>query len=197
MKKLLIWIFPLPLAIAISACSSKPAAVDNQSMGEAKPTEASMEAKQVAAEQEAAFVTEISFAKGSSTLGKEAKSKLSKLFDKVSEGQDIQSAKVITWADENYPSDSKKSLSQSQQDLVKKRNDAIKDFISKEDKDLDLDFFNMAERPGSASEFFGLPDARIKKSLEDAGIPTTDDQGKGKNRISKSMVMLVIKDENK
>lgn len=78
------------LILIITACSNTPKSVDNVSKGEAKPTNgASIEAKQLAAEEEAHAVAELKFQKGSSSLSADSKNKLKQLFSSVGEDQKL------------------------------------------------------------------------------------------------------------
>ncbi len=177
----------------LSACSNQPKAVDNEARGEAKPTAvASIEAKQVAAEEQAYAVTEIVFKKGSSNLNAESQKKIKDLLKKVEKNQKIDEIKVITWSDEEYPSEDIAELSQGQQILVRQRNSKIRNFIRTQKKEADVEMISMAERPGKLSELWGDSDARLKKSLEDAGIPNTGDAHKSAAKASRSIVMLVV-----
>lgn len=51
---------------------------------------------------------------------------------------------------------------------------------------------SMAERSSKLSELWGNADARMKKSLEAAGIPNTHDKDKGTPKASRSIVMLIL-----
>lgn len=151
----------------------------------------SIEAKQVASEQEAADVTEFSFNKGSATLSESAKEDVRRLINQAKAKGDIKEIKVITWGDSEYPSSNTKKLSRAEIDLVKKRNKAIKDFAKSVNEDIDVDTHSMAERPGVLKELFNTSDAQVKKSLETAGIPTTDTSVKVPSKASKSIIMVI------
>lgn len=150
----------------------------------------SIEAKQVAAEQEASYVTEFAFQKGSAELSETAKADLRRVIANAKRGGNIDEIKVITWGDAEYPSPNTKKLSKAEIDLVKKRNDNIKDFV-KEYSNKDIDTHSMAERPGAIKQMLNTEDARVKKSLEVAGIPTTDTAVKTPSKASKSIVLVI------
>jgi len=103
---------------------------------------------------------------------------------------EIETIKVITWADKKYPTKKEKELSDKQEKLVKERNEGIKSYLEKvlENRDLDVDYelISMAERPNFIKELIATDDARIKKSLESAG-----DLSK---KSSKSIVLILIKE---
>lgn len=151
----------------------------------------SMEAKQVASEQEASYVTEFAFNKGSATLTDTAKEDLRRLINQAKASGEIKEIKVITWGDSEYPSSNTKKLSSSEIDLVKKRNKSISDYAKSVSAGIDVDTHSMAERPGTLKELFNTSDAQIKKSLETAGIPTTDTSVKVPSKASKSIVMVL------
>lgn len=156
---------------------------------EVNPT--SPEAKQVATEEKASHVTEFSFPKGSATLNEAAKSDLRKVIYEAKKSGKIKELKVITWSDTAYPAAGTKKLSSADIDLVKKRNNAISDYVKNYSDGIDVDTYSMAERPGRLEELFNTSDARIKKSMQDAGIATTDSATKGSSNTSKSVIMVI------
>ncbi|MBL7545215.1 MAG: hypothetical protein JNL11_15460 [Bdellovibrionaceae bacterium] len=189
MRKILIFALLL-----IVSCSNQPKNVDNISRGQPPPTNtASIEAKQLAAEEEAYAVTEISFKKGSSLLNVESRDKLENLLNGVESKQKIDKIKVLTWADEEYPDIEQEALSQGQQILVRQRNSKIRNFLRTQKKDLDIEMVSMAERPGILAELWGSSNARMKKSLEAAGISILGKQDKGSPKASKAIIMLILK----
>lgn len=174
----------IAFAMLVTACSSAPKEVGNVARGEPKPTTvASIEAKQVAAEQEAAYVTEIDFAKNSARLTSAARSKIESLY-KMADPSRLKSVKVIAWADQEYPKEPEKKLGFGDRELAKHRGEAVQNLIKEKNPKLDLELYNMAQRPGTFSEFVGSADARIKKSLEHAGQSTS--------KARKVIVMLLL-----
>ena len=148
-------------------------------------------AKQTAEKEDASYVTEFSFKKGSAVLTENAKSDLRKVITDAKQNAKIKEVKVITWSDSEYPSSEIKKLSSTERDLVKKRNNAIRDYVKSYSEGLDVDTYSMAERPSMLQEMFNTSDARIKKSMQDAGIATTDSAGMTAPKSSKSVVMVV------
>lgn len=189
----------VPALLALAACSSTPTDVKNTAHGEQKPaSQASIEAKQVAAEQEAPYVTEISFKKGSKDLTKASQEKIEALMKRASQDKEVKTVKVVSWADQEYPGDEKKTLPKDQKELAKNRNEEIKNFLERAKSDLKVETYSMAERPSALNDFLGTDGARIKESLEKTGIATTDKQNAmTTSKASKAMVMLVLKDEKK
>ena len=157
------------------------------------PAAPSIEAKQLAAENEASYVTELTFRKGKNQLSPDAHTQLSKVLDQARAHGKIQDVKVITWADAEYPSANTKALSVGQVKLATRRNDEIKRFLKNLDRDVSVTTYNMAERPGAVSELLGTSNAHIKKSLEVAGIPNTDTTVKLPAKASKSIVLVILK----
>lgn len=104
----------------------------------------------------------------------------------------IKELKVITWGDSEYPSTQEKKLSSAEIDLVKKRNNAIRNYVKSYSEGADVDTYSMAERPGAIKEMFNTSDARVKKSLEGAGIPNTETSAKNIPKSSKSIVMVIV-----
>lgn len=189
----------LVLALIISACSSKPPKDPgaNSASGITKAQESktvSMESKQLASEEETNLVTEVSFTKEKATLSKAAQEDIRALWQKASKKGKIDEVKVITWGDQEYPSVHEENLSEKQIDLVKKRNDSLEKYISKLTKDADVETFSMAERPGALQRLFSSEDAKIKKSLETAGIPNTDTSVKVPGKASKSVVIFIMEE---
>lgn len=184
MKKLTLTLVGIA-ALGLGACSSKQRAemADNQP---------SMAAKQIAVEEEASYVTEFTFAKGSARLTDDAKSNLRGIIDSARKNGKVDEIKVITWGDTEYPSVHTDKLSKTEVDLVKKRNQSIEKFVESYNKDLDVDLYSMAERPGAIQRLFGTSDARIKRSLETAGVPNTDSSVKMPSKASKSIVMVIV-----
>ncbi len=179
------------LTLVLASCSSTPKEVGNAARGEAKPTTtASIEAKQIAAEQEAAYVVEIEFAPKSAVLGPSARSKVEALYKTVSRPQHLKGVKVISWADDEYPSKRERKLNRVGMDLAKRRGEAVQNFLKMRNSNLEFELYNMAQRPGTFSEFVGTADARIKNSLERAGVSTTEEKITSKAR--KVIVMLLM-----
>ena len=174
------------------ACSSEP---KQSEMSEVpKPAPTSLEAQQMAAEQQASYVTELSFAKNSTQLNEANKSKIQQIVGQAERDGKVKEVMVITWADLEYPSVHTKKLSSSDRQLVKNRNKSIENFFETMPGNMKVSFHSMAERPNTLKEMLSTTDARIKKSLEVAGIPTTDTTVKVPSKASKSIVMIFLED---
>lgn len=183
--------------VVFAGCSTKPAEPEAPKNAPPAPAAgASIEAKQMAAEQEALFVSEISFAKGASRLDDKAKSKLQEMIGQAERAGTIDAVHIVTWADREYPSPQTKKLSKREQDLVKARNTQLEEFFETMPGKMKVVSHSMAERPGVFKDFWGGDDVRIKKSLEAAGIPTTDTAVKIPSKAAKTIVFVVLKSKS-
>ncbi|MFM6928458.1 MAG: hypothetical protein ACKOX6_08330 [Bdellovibrio sp.] len=169
--------------LSFMGCSSKEPRPEMNTVSSA--------AKQTAEREEASYVTEFSFKKGSAVLTKNAKNDLRKVISDAKQKGKIKELKVVTWSDSEYPSSETKKLSSAERELVKRRNNAIRDYVKSYSQGLDVDTYSMAERPGVLQEMFNTSDARIKKSMQDAGIATTESPYRSAPKSSKSVVMVV------
>ncbi len=153
---------------------------------------ASMEAKQVAVEEEATYVTEFVFPKGGNKIPAEAQAEIRKNMQRALKRGNVKDVKVITWADAEYPSVHTKKLTASEVNLVTERNKVVESFVKNLGSDVKVVTYSMAERPGAIKELFNTSDAQIKKSLETAGVPTTDTAVKVPSKASKSIVLITM-----
>lgn len=181
----------LLLSLLAVACSSDPVKGPKAQAPSAKK-QVSMESKQLASEQETNLVTEVAFPKAKSNVSAQAQQDLKNLFVKAKKRGKVEEIKVITWGDQEYPSVHDKKLSEQQQDLVKKRNKNIENYLEQIDKTAKIETISMAERPGALEDLFSSDSADIKKSLETAGIPNTDTSVKVPGKASKSVVIFLM-----
>ena len=192
------------LLTLLNACSSKPpknnpkAGMSPETAKMAPPeTLPSIEAKQLANEQQTTYVTEFSFKKGSDELTPIARKKLKEFEEKALKKGEIDTIKVITWADQEYPSVEKKKLTKDQIALVEKRNEKIKSFLKTDQAHKkysgDVELISMAQRPNLLSSLFSSEDERIKKSLESAGIPNSKNKEIKTAKSSRSIILILMK----
>lgn len=185
----------LLLLLIITACSSNAVKSPNEKQTPAKkPETVSIESKQLASEEESNLVTELNFQKQKAEVSPEGKENLKKLAMKAKSKGKIDSIKVITWGDQEYPSKQDEKLSKVQNNLVDQRNKAITRYLEQLDKNAKVETYSMAERPGALEKMFSSEDAQIKKSLETAGIPTTDSSVKVPRKASKSVVIFLMEE---
>jgi hypothetical protein len=149
------------------------------------------ETKAVAQQNEVSYVADVKFAKGSAVLDDTAKAELDRVIAGAAAAGKIDEIKVLSWADAEYPADVQKALPKAQRDLASRRNRAMNDYIKAKTSGVDIDTYNMAERPNSLEKLFNTSDARIKQSLERAGMPDTATARVSANS-SKSTVMLIM-----
>ncbi|WP_374029235.1 hypothetical protein [Bdellovibrio bacteriovorus] len=186
------------LSVVVGCASSKkdesPAeqAPEVKKQTQKKAPTVSIESKQLAAEEETPFVTEFSFKKGSADLSQTAKNEIESLIKKAEKKGKIEEIKVISWADEEYPSVHTKKLSTAERNIANNRNKSIESFVNDFPLDAKVSTYSMAERPNILKDVISTSDARIKKSLETAGIPNTDTSVKVPAKASKAIVIVIV-----
>lgn len=186
------------LTAFLGACSTKPPEDPGKKsppktpkiVGKNREMGVSFDAKQLANEMESNYVTEVRFEKGSVQLTPEAKHSLSALIRKAKKDKSFESAKLITWADQEMPTKKTEELSRNQVDLAKRRNDVLTRFIQNEDRKIDIDPISMAERPGGLKKYIPTETARVQESLERAGIPEKGEKKHGLGKASRSIVIF-------
>lgn len=197
MTKLFFYLISISILISCSSHPSKKAIQPSKEVSVVTPP--SVEAKKLASEQETSYVTEFSFRKGSEKLSARSKKKLEELSKKALSRGKIEMIKVITWADQEYPSAITNRLSLEQQDLAKKRNEKIKTYFTKNHPGNadNIELISMAQRPSYMTTLLSSEDSRIKRSLESAGIPNSESKTKKGAKASKSIVLILVKAEKK
>lgn len=174
-----------------AACSSKkpqekPILYPSESpeVTTTNPTNTSVNAKQVAAEQGSNLVTEITFDKKSSDLAATEQIKIQSLYQKTQEFGKIKEVQLITWADKEFPSKDKGELATAQKNLVNKRNKTIEQYIKDLDDDLKVNKISMAKRPSAFAKFVATDEAKVKESLDPKNAP---------DKAGKSIVIFILK----
>ncbi len=167
----------------------------SQPADQAKPVvETSSQAQFVAHENKSNFVSEITFAKNKSTLSSAAQKSLATELEKAAKSQTLEEVKIIAWSDMEYPSVHTQKLSKAQRDLAENRTSNIEKFLKTKGLSAKVEQINMAERPNALERFFNSEDARIKKSLEIAGVPNTDTAVKSPSKAAKAIVVFIPKE---
>lgn len=152
----------------------------------------SAEATTAAREVAASHVTEVNFEKNSFVLTEGSRAALADLVNQAKAVGTIDDVKVIAYADQAYPADSKKKLSKKERDLATRRANAISSYLKGQLAINDVDTYNMAERPNAMESAFNTSDARIKSALENAGVTAAD--GKSfTGKSSRAVVMVMLK----
>lgn len=135
--------------------------------------QASIEAKQLGAENEAKQSVEIKFVKGKAKPGPQARKKLEKI-TKTNRPEDIKKIMILTWSD--------KPKAPGAQELAEKRADSLATYF----KDYKVSKHNMTEEPGKIAKWLGTEDARVKKSLADSM--------QGSTKVSSAMILVIPKE---
>lgn len=135
---------------------------------------------------------EIAFDLGSATLSLNSRNSLNALLNQSSNAGKIEEILVMSWADDELPSKDKKKLSRLQRDLASKRNSAIRDYLRAARSGVDIDTYNMAKQPNALSRMFNTTNSRLKKSLVDAGLPTTADDPQYPSKASHAVILVKV-----
>lgn len=149
-------------------------------------------ARDVAAEEGASHVVEISFLKNSSELSDENRQSLSNMADSAMLNRKIESVKVIVWADEEYPSVRSHGLTRFQTELGDGRAASIKNYLQAKAGVNDIEIFNMASRPSAIQNLFNTEDSRVKRAMETAGIANSDSLNRSRRAKSAHAIVLFI-----
>ena len=185
------------LAISLFAvsCANQPKNVSDNNQtprkSYAEETESRAVISSAAHEVGAQQFVEISFSPGSSTLTQNSKSSLDQLIKRSANNGKIDEVLVLSWSDQELPSDNLKKLGRSEINLATKRNKAVENYI-KENRSIDVDSYNMAEQPNSFSKWINTTDARLKRSLVAAGLPTTADDPQYPSKAGSSVVLVKL-----
>lgn len=145
-----------------------------------------------ATELDAASVSKIHFSKASAVLDAADKKHIRDQILAAKAQGEIDEIKVVVWADQKYPIESKKKLSDAQLKLAESRGDAIRNYVEEQLDIADVDIYNMAERPNAFERLFRTSDARVKTALERSGVNA--DTGLATPNQSQALVMVVMED---
>ena len=190
LQKRILTIGILSLLLATGCSSQKKfSPSENKSYEEAKSREATVAA---ATEAGAKKYVEIKFNEGGSTLSKSAKDSLRAALSEARREGKVDEVIILSWADKNYPSKKLKSLSKKQRDLADNRNMRVKEYL-KSLEDVDVNSYNMAERPSSFSKLFNTADNELKNSMLEAGLSTTADKADYSSKASHSVILIKTK----
>jgi hypothetical protein len=159
---------------------------------EKKETESRYINETTARETEAQNYLEIGFKEGSASLTENAKKSLNSVIEQARSKDKIDEVIVLSWSDQEYPSKNIKDLPKAQRELAEKRNKNIESYV-KSMRDVDVNTYNMAERPTSFSKLFNTDDTKLKESMVSAGLSTTADTGDYVNRASRSVILIKVK----
>jgi outer membrane protein OmpA-like peptidoglycan-associated protein len=150
------------------------------------------EAKVVAREEGASFLIQIQFKPKSYDLTDAARQILRELVTKASARGEIDKIHLIVWSDKEYPSTRRRALSADQVRLADRRAKAVNDYLRDRDVKAEVEAYNMAERPNPILSILSAADARIKKTLEGAGMATTAQDLARPEYAAKAVVLVLL-----
>ena len=150
------------------------------------------EAKIVAREEGATFLSQLQFKPNSYDLSVLARKSLRELIDKSKARGEIDKIHLIVWSDREYPSSRRKTLPVDQVRLADRRAKAVNDYLREHEVDANVEAYNMAERPNPILSILSTADARIKRTLEGAGIATTAQDLTRPEYASKAVILVLI-----
>jgi hypothetical protein len=148
------------------------------------PSKASIEAKQVAAQEHSSHVVELRFGKGATALKPEESKKITTLVEDSRKKGPVRHATLLAWADEEMPSQEGQDLSEAAIGLADRRGKTLEAFFRAHYPKVKTDFVNMAERSGKVAEFLKTEEARIQDSLA---------EGTATPKASHAIVILKMK----
>lgn len=186
-------LFPF-VFISLASCANSPQKVGDMNHPKMSLTE-EVEGRRLnnaaAKEVQAYNFVEINFNRASSTLTKNATSSLDAVIEQAKQQGKINQIMVLSWADQEYPSKKRGKLSYLQSSLAEKRNVAIKKYFSAI-QGVDVDTYNMAERPKTLSKWFNTTDSKLKNSLMAAGLPTTSEEPQYASKASRAVIFIKV-----
>jgi len=144
----------------------------------------------IGALNDASWYTEIDFDKGSAELNQHDNDGLDTLIRNSKNVGSVEEIKIISWADQEYPRQHQKSLSENQKRLADHRSENIKHYLEARYAPLKIHVYNMAERPNSFQQLFETSDAKTKQIIERAEV--SFDQQHRMNIAKKESTALVL-----
>lgn len=138
----------------------------------------------------AQYVT-VTFEKGKTKLDQNSKQQIEELF----KGAKFTKVRVLTWADREYPDKHHKEARAPEIILADDRGEEVENFLKKEIKrNLTVESFNMAKRPGIVEKLMKTSDFQIKDSFEKSGTTGTQ-TGDGSVSYTKASKAIIIIDQ--
>lgn len=189
LRKYLFGIELLALLI-VTGCANNPRKVvdvDN----ERQEAEGRYVTNKAALEAEASNFVEIEYKPGSASLTDNAKTSLNSVIRQAREKGKIDEVIVLSWSDEEYPSRKFKTLPKPYIELAEKRNQTVEQYL-KSLKGVDINTFNMAERPTAFSKLFNTADSKLKDTMVSAGLSTSADSDNYVNKASHSVILIKV-----
>ncbi|MBC7538506.1 MAG: hypothetical protein H7281_06785 [Bacteriovorax sp.] len=175
-------------------CGNTPhkTAIENHRISTLEEAEGRTVTNAVAIKAEASDFVEIQFKPGSSFLSESSKSSLDSLIKVANHEGVIDEIIILSWSDEEYPSKKIKSLPKKQKELAASRNKVVEEYV-KTMRSVEVNTYNMAERPNVISKLFKTTDSKLKNSLIAAGLPTTADPTEYASKASHSVILVKVR----
>lgn len=182
--------FGVFMAFMAFSCANRPVVVaDSEIQTE---TNKAM-TNNVANDIQAHSFVEVQYKEGSSTLSNDAKHSLNSILKLAHEKGEIDEVLVLSWSDQNYPAKNSDELPQSQRSLADKRNISVKNYLTSQ-RDIDVDSYNMAEKPSTYSKLFKTDDSQLKDSFLAAGLTTNSTTNHTYSKSSRSVIFVKLKE---
>ncbi|MGE0528989.1 MAG: hypothetical protein AB7G93_08775 [Bdellovibrionales bacterium] len=177
--------------LALALTLSLQASGRDEASGPAAPKKAYSKAARVS---NADVMTELVFEPKTSNLTASAERHLHDFLRRAQgSGRPVDEVKILAWADQNYPSNSKKDLGKEDRTLADNRALEVRGFVQTQMPGVDVDVVNMAERPHELEKVFNTDDARLKLALERAGL-LRPEKGPMPTRAGRVMVLFLMKE---
>lgn len=147
---------------------------------------------QAALEVKASHFVEIEFKPGSSELSTASRTAIKNTLAEASKAGSIDEVKILAWSDEEYPSKQQGALPAPAKRLADQRSDKVSDYVNSLKYKVDVDRYNMAERPNVLQRWMKTPDARLKNAMLRAGLPTNTDDRQYPSKASKAVILVTV-----
>lgn len=146
----------------------------------------------VAQDSEVQDFVEIEFGLGSAALSDAAKTSLIDVVSKAKLAGKVDEVIVLSWSDLEYPARNSATQPRDQRNLAGERNRAIKSYLQSARSGVDVDTYNMAEKPNTLSKWFDTSDNQLKRAFVKAGLPTTQDSPQYEGKASRAVILVKI-----
>lgn len=183
-------------SVFLMGCANQPhkvADVENSGKTEMELTDGRAVTASAAHEVQAHHFVEVEYKQGSAVLTDSSKKSLDQLVRNSARDGKIDEVLVMSWSDNEMPSNQKKKVSNADVALASRRNRAVADYL-KGKESMDVDLYNMAERPTAFAKWFNTTDNRLKNALVAAGLPTTADDPQYPSKAGTTVVLVKLKE---
>lgn len=138
------------------------------------------------------FFARILFPEEEAELSRKDKEEIDRVIRKALSAGDVESVKILAWADREYPEESEE-VSSKDIKLAEDRSQVIEKYVQERLRIPSTERFNMARRPGRISEALKTPEARFKKQAEAEGLAPSTLESSVFNKIHRrSSTALVL-----